>query len=386
METFDIVIVGGGLIGCSIAHELAGARLKVLVLDKQEPGREASWAAAGMLSPAPDAPVDFPLVPLALASLALYPDFARAMEEESGKPTGYAQLGALQAFLGADAEERRDRMIAQHKKLGLRAEGISIDAARTREPSLGGSVRAAAFLPEEASIEPRLLMDAVVNAATLRGVTIRANSRVRSLLFERGRCLGVYAPQKIAAKHVVLAAGCFSAQLSHFANGSELSIPTRPVRGQMVALQTRAFRPRQVLRSEMGYLVPRTGGRVVAGSTIEDVGFEKKVTAAGISQILSAILELCPELCSAEVVETWSGLRPGTPDALPILGPTHIDGLLVATGHYRNGILLAPITARLIREWVTTGDAKFDAKRFSPLRFGHERRQTATEPAGIVGY
>ena len=386
METFDVVIVGGGLIGCSIAHELAGARLKVLVLDKQEPGREASWAAAGMLSPAPDSPADLPLVPLALASLALYPDFARVMEEESGKPTGYAQLGALQVFLGSDAEAKRDRMIAQHKMLGLRAEGISIDAARTKEPSLGGSVRAATFLPDEASVEPRLLMDAVVNATKRRGVTIRANCRVRSLLFKRDRCVGVCTKQAIAAREVVLATGCFSAQLNPDVNGSEVSIPARPVRGQMLALQPRDFRLRQVLRSETGYLVPRRDGRVVAGSTIEDVGFEKKVTAAGISQILGAALELCPELCSAEVVETWSGLRPGTPDALPILGRTHIDGLLVATGHYRSGILLAPITARLIREWATTGRVSLDARRFSLLRFGHEIRQSASEPAGIAGY
>lgn len=209
METFDIVVIGGGLIGCSIAHELAGEKLKVIVLDRQEPGREASWAAAGMLSPAPESQSDFPLVPLARASLALYPRFVSAVEEESGKPTGYAQLGTLQGFLGHAAEEDRDDMIAQHKKLGLSAEAVSLDAARLQEPSLGGLVRAAAYLPDEETLEPRLLMQAVLEAAARRGVIVRANCAATSLMYDGNRCAGVCASEKIAAKIVVLAAGCF---------------------------------------------------------------------------------------------------------------------------------------------------------------------------------
>ena len=136
-----------------------------------------------------------------------------------------------------------------------------------------------------------------------------------------------------------------------------------------MALRPQGCRFEQVLRSEKGYVVPRRDGRVVAGSTSEEVGFEKKVTAGGLHQILDSALEPCPALASAEVLETWCGLRPGTPDAVPILGPLETDGLIVATGHYRNGILLAPITARLVREWIIAGRTSFDAKQFSPRRF-----------------
>lgn len=165
-----------------------------------------------------------------------------------------------------------------------------------------------------------------------------------------------------------------SSEFSRNGNGSPL-IPTRPVRGQLLALRPQNFRLNQVLRSEHGYLVPRADGRIVAGSTIEEAGFEKKVTAEGIVRILHAALAMCPTLSGAELIETWSGLRPGTPDALPILGPADAEGLVVATGHYRNGILLAPITAKLVREWITTGKTHFDASRFSPQRFSGQAQQ-----------
>ena len=150
-------------------------------------------------------------------------------------------------------------------------------------------------------------------------------------------------------------------------------MPTRPVRGQMMALRADAVRLRRVLRSGKGYLVPRRDGRVVAGSTSEEVGFENRVTPAGLRQVLNAAVELCPGLAGAEVLETWSGLRPGTPDDLPILGPTDMSGLLIATGHYRNGILLAPVTAKLIREWIVDGRTTFNAEAFSPMRFCADR-------------
>ncbi len=385
METFDIAIIGGGLIGCSIAFELASEKLNVVVLDKQEPGREASWAAAGILSPASESPDDIPLVALKGASLRIYSDFIRSVEQESGKPTGYSREGTLQIFSGRHAERERDEMIAQHKRLELGAEAISIAAGRAKEPSIAPLAGAVAFLPEEGTVEPRLLFDAVATASIRRNVQIRANCRVSALLQEQSRCVGVCAAHaEIIAKHVVLAAGCFSSQISNHPNTSQRYAPTRPVRGQMVALKRRGFRLQRTLRSEKGYLVPRSDGRIVAGSTTEEAGFEKQVTAAGISQILDAALELCPELAGAEVVETWAGLRPGTPDALPILGPTETEGLIVATGHYRNGILLAPITAKLVREWITTGRPNFDAKNFSPLRFSHNRQESVEEDAAAA--
>jgi glycine oxidase len=372
VSVFDVAIVGGGLIGAATAFELAPEKLRVLVLDRREPGREASWAAAGMLSPGPDSPDALPLVPLAKESLRLYPEFVAAVEDASGISVAFTRDGALEVFLAPHGEAERDAMIAGHRRLGLSIELVSLDAARRIEPSMGAAVRAAAWLPEEATVDPRLLTDATLEAAGQRGAEIRVGCAVSSLLRDGDRCTGVIAGgERIAARHVIVAAGCYSRGIADESENNWLAhyVPTNPVRGQMVALQPSDFRLRRVLRCERGYVVPRRDGRVVAGSTLEDAGFRNHVTAGGLRQILAAAVEMVPALAGAEVVETWAGLRPGTPDNLPILGPTDIEGLLIATGHYRNGILLAPITARLVREWITQGQTSFDAGIFSPLRF-----------------
>jgi len=370
VNTFDVAIVGGGVIGASIAFELAGENLRVVIFDRRQPGQEASWAAAGMLSPAPDSPRDIPLTPLGRESLRLYPSFVAAIEEESGRSASYMRDGAIEILLAPHGEIDRDQMVAEYRLLDLAVEAISLSAAREHEKSFTPDARAALWLPEEATVEPRLLMEALLAAAQNRGVAIRSDCRVTRLLCEQNRCLGVIAGgEKIEAAHAVVAAGCFSGELADGAAHLARLLPTRPVRGQMLALRHESFRLNRVLRSERGYLVPRRDGRIVAGSTKEEAGFEKRVTAAGIRKVLDAAIELCPSLAAAEIVETWSGLRPGTPDDLPILGPTDIAGLSIATGHYRNGILLAPVTAKLIREWIVRGRTDFDTAAFSPLRF-----------------
>jgi glycine oxidase len=371
VRNFNIAIIGGGIIGASIAFELADEKLRVVVLDRQEPGREASWAAAGMLSPAPDSPRDLPLVPFARESLGLYPQFIQAIEEVSGEPTAYAREGALEIFTDAETESECDRRSRKLRRLGIAAESITVDAARKMEPAVGASARAALWLPEEGTVEPRVLTNALLTAARNRGVEIRANCGVSGILTEGGRCSGVLAGgERISAEHVILAAGSFS---GHIANEPSLRdfAPTRPVRGQMLALRPKSIGEglKRVVRSERGYLVPRSDGRIVAGSTSEEAGFEKQVTASGLRKILDASLEMCPALGSAEVVETWSGLRPGTPDDLPVLGQTNTAGLWIATGHYRNGILLAAATAKLFRDWITGANPSFDVERFSPRRF-----------------
>lgn len=378
MNTFDVAIVGGGVIGASIAFELAAEDLRIVVFDRQQPGQEASWAAAGMLSPAPDSPRDLPLAPLGREGLKLYPQFIAAIEEESGKSASYARDGAIEILLAPHGEIDRDQKAAEYRLLNLAAEAISLSAAREREKSFTPDARAALWLPEEATVEPRLLMAALLAASQNRGVAIRSGCGVTNLLCEPNRCLGVIAGgEKIEAAHVVVAAGCFSGEIANGAAHLARLLPTRPVRGQMLALRSETFRLNRVLRSERGYLVPRRDGRIVVGSTKEEAGFEKRVTAAGIHKLLDAAIELCPALASTEVVETWSGLRPGTPDDLPILGPTDIAGLSIATGHYRNGILLAAITARLMREWIVRGHTDFDAAAFSPLRFDRALRSRA---------
>jgi glycine oxidase len=365
VKTFDVAIVGGGLIGVSAAMELRRRNLRVVVFDRQQPGREASWAAAGMLAPGDD-PQSAPLTPLAKKSLDLYPEFVRGIEEASGHSVGFAQQGTFQLFF-EDGEPARDAFIERHRQFGLSAEGVSIRVAREREPQLGTQAVAAAWLSGEASIDPRSLVDAALSAAETAGAEVRSGCEVTGVLREGRRCRGVVTREgTIPARHVVVAAGCFSSlvpgEIGRYA-------PVRPVRGQMLSLRRRGVKVGHVLRSDRGYLVPRADGRIVAGSTLEDAGFEKIVTPAGVGKIVEAATELVPALADAEIVETWAGLRPGSPDALPILGPTAVEGLIVATGHYRDGILLAPITAKLVAGWVC-GDAEdLDAQKFSPLRF-----------------
>jgi glycine oxidase len=366
MSTFDAAVAGGGIIGSSIAFELARYGLRVIVLDRQQPGLEASWAAAGMLSPAPDAPDALPLFSLTRASFELFPEFLAGVTRASGISVALRREGTLEVFCGEDAETERNRLVAEHRRLGLATEPVPLGDAKQMEPALGPAARAVAWLPYEATVEPRALTEAVLAAAKESGAEVRAGAPVTSLEIERGRCTGVIAGgEKISAKHVVIAAGCYSSRIDSIGRYA----PTQPVRGQMLAL--RPSRPilSRVLRSTRGYLVPRNDGRIVAGSTLENAGFEKRVTPWGLQSILAAALELAPALAEAAVVETWAGLRPGTPDHLPALGPTDIEGLLIATGHYRNGILLAPITARLIREWAMGEKLSVQCEAYSPMRF-----------------
>jgi glycine oxidase len=362
---FDILIIGGGIIGGSIAFELARARLRVLLLDRQETGHEASWAAAGLLSASPESPAAIPLVPLARRSLEMYDAFVSAVESASGKAVSYRREGGLHFFFREDAERELNTFVALNRGVGVLAEPVSVNEARKMEPALSPSARAAAWLPEEGWVDNRALTRGVLAAAAGAGAEIRMGAAVKSLLFDSGRCTGARTETaKFEAPSVVVAAGCYSARIE----GAESYAPAHPVRGQMAALKPAAELGRAV-RSERGYLVPRDDGRILAGSTIENAGFEKRVTPAGLQQILSAALEIMPSLEDAAVVDTWSGLRPDSPDHLPILGPTSVPGLLVATGHYRNGILLAPVTAKLVAEWILSGKTSFPVEEFSPLRF-----------------
>jgi glycine oxidase len=381
VSSFDVAIIGGGIIGGSIAFQLAAEKLKVVILDRQKPGQEASRAAAGMLSPGPDSPEALPLVPLGMESLRLYPEFVSEVEEASGLCTAFVREGTIQIFFGPDGESERERMAAEYRHLQLQFETIPLDDARKLEKSLSPSAHAAALIPDEAIVDPRLLTDAVMQAARGRGVEIRHDCPVTAVVRSGDRCNGVVAGgERIAANFVVVAAGAYSGRIDWLAQYA----PTRPVRGQMLALRSPHFRLRRVLRSEDGYLVPRGDGRIVAGSTLEDAGFDPHVTPKGIRKIIDAALKLVPELASAQILETWAGLRPGTPDNLPILGPIDIDGLLIATGHYRNGILLAPVTAKLLRQWILTGQAFMDTAAFSPSRFSAKKSHTSAAKGASV--
>jgi glycine oxidase len=366
MKKCDVAIAGGGVIGGSIAFELARAGLQVSVFDRQKPGQEASWASAGIISPAPENPGMIAIVELAKRSAALYPEFVAIVEEVSGQSTGFRCKGTLEALFSHDAKAELSTIIALHHGLGLKAEPLRAEDARELEPALSDEVEAAVLRPDEASIDNRALTAAVFEAARHSGAEIFPTSSVKAIWREGARCRGLLLEnEKVEAQWTIIAAGCFSGMIE----GVSAYAPVRPAKGQMAALRADELKMERVLWSDKIYLVPRNDGRILVGATVEYVGFDKRVTAGGIEKVLAAAIELAPGLKDARIEETWAGLRPDSADHLPILGPTDLDGLLMATGHFRSGILLTPITARLVREWITEQKVSLDWDRFSPLRF-----------------
>jgi glycine oxidase len=370
MKTFDAVIAGGGVIGGAIALELAEAGLHVALFDAREPGREASWASGGMISPTPENAAMIPFMPMSLASVALYPDFIRRVEDLSGFSVGYRQKGALDVLLDGPVQEEASTVIALQHGVGLKAQALTADRVRALEPALTEDTRAAIFRPDEASLNSRAFTDAILKAAQRKGVQVHAGNGAKAIWKDGGRCKGLTLEKgQVAAQWTIIAAGCFSAKIE----GAGRYAPVLPAKGQMIALRCESVHIQRILWLEHKYLVPQLDGRIVAGSTIERTGFDRSVTAGGVELILRAVMRMVPELANARIEETWAGLRPDSPDHLPIIGPTDMEGLLIATGHFRSGILLAPVTARLIREWATTQKVSVDWSRVSPMRFleGH---------------
>jgi glycine oxidase len=374
MKTYDAVVAGGGLIGASIALELASAGLQVGVFDAQKPGREASWASAGMISPAPDGAATAALLPLSLASVRAYPEFLRVVEELSGKKAGYRKEGALDIFLTQSAETEIPAIVEENRKAGLRAEPVNSEQACALEPEITAEIRAGIVRPDEASLDNRIFTEGVLEAAQRQGAEIHSGNGAKALWTEGAACRGLQVESgRVEARWTVVAAGCFSARIE----GAARYAPVIPAKGQMMALRCDAVKIKRDIWCEHIYLVPRTDGRIIAGATVEYEGFDRSVTAAGLRKILNGAIALVPRLEKACVEETWAGLRPDSPDHLPILGPTDRKGLLIATGHFRSGILLAPVTAQLIREWVTAQKVSVDWAPFSPMRF-QNKPQTRT--------
>jgi glycine oxidase len=371
MSKFDVVIAGGGLIGASIALELADAGLRVGLYDAQEPGHEASWASAGMISPAPENPEMIPFVPMSLASAKLYPGFIRNVEELAGAQVGYRTGGAIDIIVDGNAQQELSTVIALQHGVGLKAEALSAEKARRMEPALTGAMQAAVFREDEASVDARALTAATLTAATRKSVQISARNGARAIWTTGDRCKGLILEDgQVEANWTVIAAGCFSAKIE----GAAPYAPVFPAKGQMIAMRCESLEIHRPLWLEHTYLVPRNDGRIIAGSTIERTGFDHDMTAGGMKKILNEAIRIVPGLEKARVVETWAGLRPDSPDHLPIIGPTDTEGLLIATGHFRSGVLLAPITALMIREWVTTRSVTVDWGRVSPLRFLEAKR------------
>ncbi len=379
---FDAVVIGGGLIGLAVAWRAAQRGLRVALADP-EPGNGASNAAAGMLAPVTEAHYgEERLLRLNLESARRYPGFAAELEQLAGTPTGFCTSGTLAvAFDSGDRAVLAD-LAAFHQRLGLDSEPLTGRECRAREPMLSPDVQSGLLVPEDHQVDNRLLVAALLTAVNRAHVPLH-RERVAELLVERDRATGVRLAdgQTLHADHVVLAAGCRSTSIPGLPSG--VLPPIRPVKGQILRLSvpsgempflTRAVRG--VVRGRQVYLVPREHGELVVGATVEEQGFDTQVTAGGVYELLRAAHGLVPGVGELALTEVRAGLRPGSPDNAPVLGPTDLPGLVAATGHFRNGVLLTPITADVIAEYLDTGELPRAAQGFEPQRFAAKRESS----------
>lgn len=353
MKTWDVIIIGAGIIGLSLAISLRKQGLRVLVVERGEPGREASYAAAGMLVPfgSEIAPA---LSPLAEASAARYSEFVHELEDESGTKVDFREQGTI--LLSSSSEFPSDVVALSSSDLNSFEPEL-----RSSECTSDGELKAA-FIPER-SVDPRLLVFAAIKAARHRRIDISSGSEVKSVLFSEGHATGIQTERtSYSAPIVVNCAGAWAGTISPH------SLAVHPIKGQMLAV-VQGPQLRHVVRSDKVYIVPRSDGRLVIGSTLENVGYDKHVDVNTIKTLLQAAVELVPGLQKSREHESWTGLRPATADGLPILGETSTRGFFAAAGHYRDGILLAPITAEVITDTVLGRAPAFDIKAFSPARF-----------------
>lgn len=371
-ETAEVAIIGGGVIGLAVARALALRGIRnVLLLERGCLGAESSWAAAGMLAPQAEANRPHEFFYLTCQSRDMYPAFAAALLEETGIDIELDTTGTLYlAFTDHDAEELETRYQWQTKE-ALAVEKLSPDMARQLEPSIAADVRAALRFPLDTQVENRRLVSALAAANERLGVRMETQTEVISLHLERARVGGIETSRGfVATENVVIAGGAWSSMLGT----AGIALPNlriKPVRGQMLCFDAIPAIARHVVYSPRGYLVPRRDGRLLAGSTTEHSGFEKRVTAAGVQAILSAALEISPRIASLPITDSWAGLRPRAADTLPVLGPcAEITGVFYATGHYRNGILLAPVTGELIAGAIVDHVFRPALNIFSPDRFG----------------
>ena len=365
----DIIVVGGGAIGLAAARELAQAGRRVTLIERGRPGEEATRAAGGMLSPLAESSGPGPFLRLGLESLALWPSFAARLEEETGLDLDLRTEGKLLLALDTPAAERLRRRGAWANSEGLATRWLEDASLRDREPAAAAAV-AGLHLEDDGQVDNRALAHALARAAAAAGCVILPGTSAHTLMTSAGRVCGIRTEDgsEHPADAVLLAAGAWSGRLS----GLPRSLPVRPVKGQMLALSLETAMVRTTLETEACYVIPRghrQGGLVWVGATSEEAGFTRGTTPEGRAALRHAAAQAVPALAHAPEVEAWDGFRPGTPDGLPVIGPDpDLPGLIHATGHFRNGILLTPVTAELIVRCVDgTGDPRLGP--FSPDRF-----------------
>jgi glycine oxidase len=366
-ESSDIVIVGGGVIGLSIAYALVRAGIRLTLLDRRELGREASWAGAGLIPPVAERASENPVAALRSWSARLYPDWSAGLREETGIDTGYRRTGGVDVAF-TDGEDQALRAIAGH----WRAEGIAYerlapgDSARV-EPALNSELQAVYYLPDRAQVRNPRLLRSLMAAVSRRGGRLKQWHSVEGYVLHGRRIAAVRTSAgELSCGLVVMAAGAWSGPLLQSIG---VCMPTPPLKGQIVLL--RGDRPllSRIVEHGKNYLVPRDDGRILVGATEEDAGFDTQTSLLATRSLLDEALRLCPILSQAEVEATWAGLRPGSVDTRPYIGPAPgFENLIVATGHKRAGLQLAPATAELVADLVLGRSPRLDLGPFRPDR------------------
>ena len=372
-ETADVVIIGGGVIGLTIARALALRGVSdVLLLERGSLGAESSYAAGGILGPQAEADRADEFFELACKSRDLYPALATALLDETGTDIELDTTGTLYLAFTEQDEADIEKRYEWQMRAGLAVVKLSVADARTLEPGIAENLRGALKFPRDIQVDNRRLLTALVKANKKLGVRLETNTTVASVRIEHDRVAGLETSQGfVSTRRIVLAGGAWSSliSISDESDTPQRQVPVEPVRGQMMCFAANSRMARHVLYSPRGYLVPRLDGRVLAGSTTEHVGFAKQVTADGLDAIRTHAFEIAPALSTLPLIDAWAGLRPRAADGLPVLGPCEIAGLFYATGHYRNGILLAPITGQLLAEAIIDNVISPRLSPFAPGRF-----------------
>jgi glycine oxidase len=371
-HTADVVVIGGGVIGLTVARALAHRGVvDICLIERDGLGHEASFAAAGMLAPQAEADSQDDFFRLACRSRDLYPNFAASLHEETGIDVELDTTGTLYVALTYHDVVEIEKRYEWQTAAGLPVEKLTSSQAQKLEPCLSPNVLAALRFPLDVQIENRRLLNSLTNSVVKLGVSILTGTTVESVQIENNRIAGVRTSRGlVSCPTVVVAAGTWSSFINFSPPLEKRALAIEPVRGQMISFDARPQVTHHVIYSPRGYIVPRQDGRLLAGSTSEHAGFARQVTAGGISSILKNALEIAPSISALPISDTWAGLRPRAPDNLPVLGPCdEIGGLFYATGHYRNGILLAPVTGELISEAVVAGVTSPLLGPFSPSRF-----------------
>ena len=368
-----ILIIGGGIIGLSIAWRLIGIGKKVIIIDKKSLGKEASWAAAGMLSGRLDLkPCEKKLLPIFEKSHLAWPKFAEELENKSGKSIGYKKEGTLRVACDLDEEKKLKNNYDFLKNNKVNIYWLSGDKIRDKEPYVSNNVLSGFFSPDDHHVNNRYILDALITILkkNKNNCIFKENTEVEKIITNKNQVIGVKTNNEIIkTKEIIVCSGAWTSKIK---NIEIKEVPIRPVKGQMLCLKIpkNISLLKHILWREDVYLVPRNNSDLIIGATEEEMGYDKSLTVGGIYNLLKIAREVLPAIEDLSIVESWSGLRPTTRDDAPIIGPSKkLKGLIYATGHHRNGILLAPLTSSVIKNYYLNGNIGNDFNNFEPGRF-----------------